>query len=653
MEIKSSLLNSESMSMVKNSLIQISEIDHKEEFRIDMLEYINDTADNEDDEFFYDMLKFVLFLDPNDESVAYTDPNHLIWMNAPDGGNIGEKVRPWDFVYCHECMHQLWDTFGVGDRIKENGIKYNHYVLNIASDCVINDYLSYYRKKTMPDDLITPEFLKKEYDVDYNRKRDTQYTLYLKLIEKAKELEQDQRCQNQCGDSQEGQGGQSGQSSQGGQGGQGGQSGQSGQGGKGSQGGQSGQSGQGGKGGQGGQSGQSGQGGKGSQSGSGGGDVESADDAASRAQDAANRAQAAADEAKKNGDKDAAEKQKAADAAKEAAKEAKEAADKANKAAKNGDDKTAKEQADKARKAADKAESKAGEAGAKDGNGKDGKGGGKGQSKTGHTNPVLSNVDLEEIKKKAEATINKYKNKISGDIGKFIDQCQASTKLKENGLVVGAAKAESKWNAKLYGYTSAYIKNRVFQKHREYKRTYQRPSRRAGIVKFGEPLQKGKKIKDDKLIISVAFYIDRSGSMSGSIDDVFNASYIIANAIKRIYGRDKLIEDFEFKMFVFDTRMNEIKWGTKSSVGGGTMDLDELLKHIKDETNDYMINIIITDAEFGVNESKITDFLKDINGCIIFVTNNQTSEVKDVANKSENKLKLFYVQADANFTIEK
>ena len=64
MEIKSSLFNSKSMQYVKNSLIQISEIDHKEEFRVNMLEYINDTSDNDDDEFFFDMLEFVRFLDP-------------------------------------------------------------------------------------------------------------------------------------------------------------------------------------------------------------------------------------------------------------------------------------------------------------------------------------------------------------------------------------------------------------------------------------------------------------------------------------------------------------------------------------------------------------------------------------------------------------
>ena len=43
MDIKSSLVNSKDMKLVKDSLIKISEIDHEENFRVDMLEYINDS----------------------------------------------------------------------------------------------------------------------------------------------------------------------------------------------------------------------------------------------------------------------------------------------------------------------------------------------------------------------------------------------------------------------------------------------------------------------------------------------------------------------------------------------------------------------------------------------------------------------------------
>ena len=76
MEIKSSLINSDDMKFVKNSLIKVSEKDNEEEFRVKALEYINDTSDEKDDKFFYDMLEFVRFLDPDDEATAYTDPEN-------------------------------------------------------------------------------------------------------------------------------------------------------------------------------------------------------------------------------------------------------------------------------------------------------------------------------------------------------------------------------------------------------------------------------------------------------------------------------------------------------------------------------------------------------------------------------------------------
>ena len=188
MEIKSSLLNSSDMSEVKKSLIAKSSVDGKQNFRVKMLEYINDSSQSDDDEFFFDMLEFVRFLDSTDNAIAYTDEHSLIWLNAP--GKVGETLRPWDFIYDHECLHQLWETFGVRDRIIKNGEVYDHEILNIASDCVINDYLASIRKKQGPTNIgiITPEFLQSEFGVTYDRKVDTQYTLYLKLIEKKAEL---------------------------------------------------------------------------------------------------------------------------------------------------------------------------------------------------------------------------------------------------------------------------------------------------------------------------------------------------------------------------------------------------------------------------------------------------------------------------------
>lgn len=146
MEIKSTLLNDEEFKWVKNSILNADSVDGEGSFRVKLIEYINDTADNDDDKYFFDMLPFTRFLEPGSEHIAYTDEAKRIFLNAPCQ-HIGKNFKQWDFIFDHECLHQLWDTFGVRDRLVADGYEYNHQVLNIASDCVINDYLSHYRKK--------------------------------------------------------------------------------------------------------------------------------------------------------------------------------------------------------------------------------------------------------------------------------------------------------------------------------------------------------------------------------------------------------------------------------------------------------------------------------------------------------------------------
>ena len=642
MEIKSSLLNDKDFALVKDSLIKASEKDGKEKFRVKLLEYINDISDNDDDEFFFDMIEFVRFLDPSDNATAYTTPEHLIFMNAPSGGDnpIGENLRKWDFTYDHECLHQLWDTFAVAEKLKKEGVKYDHYTLNVASDCVINDYLSFIRKKEMPDNLITSQYLKEKYGVEYDRKRDTQYTLYLKLLEVAEQLKKDERCQQ----SNEGEG--SGQQQGGGQG----------------------QSG----------SGQSQSGNCGGQS----NDNKTADDAqksADEAKKSAKEAQDAADKAKENGDKDADAKQKAADKAKEAAKEAQDAADKAKEAKDKGDKEGEEKAAKEAQDAANKAKQAANEAtGKKDGEGQKGDSsnkngeknnkssdskesgdeknpGGKGGGGNGSEGNQESDVDLQKLKERAEKLIEKYKNKISGDLGSFLKQCQSSAALKETGLTVQTQKGISLWNQQLNGYVKSYVKNKVFQKHREFKRTYQRVKRGTGFVEFGQPLQRGKKLKDDKLVISVAFYVDRSGSMTGTIDKVFDAAYIIAEGLKKQFAKEKVVGDIAFKMFTFDDSIEEIKWGKKVQARGGNLSMHQYLKKIEELTGDYMINIFITDGEFNVDAKDVTDLLKKLGGCMIYVTNTPSecsTVMKKISKSNEYATKLFYIDADKDFNIK-
>ena len=700
MEIKSSLINSKSLKFLKNSLIAASEVDGKENFRVRLIEYIDDTADNEDDEFFYEMIEFCRFLKPDPETTAYTTPDHLIYLNAP--GVFGEKVREWDFVYCHECLHQLWDTFGVEDQIKKNGIKYDHYVLNVASDCVINDYLSAIRKKSAPSDVILPEHLQKQFGVTYDRKVDTQFTLYLKLLEVAEKLRKDQKCQDaqDDGDGQEGQGGSSSGSSSSGSSSSGSSS-------SGSKGDSQNNTAEGAQ-----KSAdeakkaadkaqQNADSGKGSQK-----DADAAKDAAKEAQDAADRAKDAANKGDKEGEakaakeaRDAADRakklageggegkdgdntaegaqksaneakkaadkaqqnadsgkgsQKDADAAKEAAKEAQDAANRAKEAANKGDKEGEAKAAKEAKDAADKAKKLAGE----DGNGsKDKASGGKGQ---GHDSPEgveitgeLTEEQKAQIKAKAEGVIKRYKDKITGAFGDFVKKCRNSVKCDPNGLANNTKKGKGAWNKQMDVAINAYVKKNLDKKRRQFEQTYKRVKRGSGIVKMGAPIIPGKRIKDDKMPINIAYYIDRSGSMESSIEKVFEAAFKISEALKQRFRKDKLVKSTDFRTFVFNTHMDEIRFGQTTSASGGTMGLDQILEFINKNTKNVLINIIITDAGFAVNENEIKNFLKSgVDGLVIFITNAENTEVKKIANEPEFKTKLIYILADADFNVE-
>jgi predicted metal-dependent peptidase len=631
MEIKSSLLNSKELKLLKDSLIAASEVDGKENFRVRLIEYIDDTADNEDDEFFYDMIEFCRFLKPDNETTAYTTPDHVIYLNAP--GVFGEKIREWDFVYCHECLHQLWDTFEVGDKIKNNGVKYDHYVLNIASDCVINDYLAAIRKKTAPPDGITPEYLKEKYDIDYDRKVDTQYTLYLKLLEVAEKLKKDQVCQNaQDGDGQgEGQG--DGQ----------------------------------------------GQGGSGSGSSGDSGNSSSGDSnnqTASDAQKSADEAKKAADKAQQNADSGKGS-QADADAAKDAAKDAQDAADRAKDCADKGDKEGEAKAAQEAKDAADRAKKAAGEDGkdgagkdgkdsdgkdgaGKDGNagseeGKSGKGRGKGDGKDKGTGDLgeMTEEQKAQIKSKAEGIIKKYKEKITGAFGDFIKKCKNSVKCDPNGLANNTRKGKGAWNKQMDVAVNAYVKKNLDKKRRQFEQTYKRVKRGSGIVKMGAPIIPGKRIKDDKMPINIAYYIDRSGSMGGCITQVFEAAFKISEALKQRFRKDKLVKSTDFRTFVFNDYMKEIKFGQTASATGCTMSFDEILEFISKNTKTMLINIIITDADFPVDEAKVKEFLKTgVDGLVIFITNCENAQVKKIANENAFKTKLIYILADANFNVE-
>ena len=708
MEIKSSLLNDKEFDEVRKSLIEISKIDGKQDFRVRMIEYINDSSDNNDDMFFFEMLEFVRFLEPSNPSVAHTDELGLIYLNSP--GKIGEVIRQWDFIYCHECLHQLWDTFGVRDKLIKEGHKYNHNILNVASDCVINDYLSYYRKKPHPDGLITPEYLKEKFDVQYDRVYDTQYSLYLKLLEHQKEIENDATCQKTFDgnikpksvnkDNQDGQDGDGGLSEKHSkdyidgwtnaiqdtldkkvdpldknrkpsntgndeydkgyedcmskikEGMENGVS-------------------------------MSSNGG----SSSGGGsdlpqipwdtendnksndnksndnksndnksnDNESASDAAKRAQDAANKAKIAANNAQKNGDENADELKDAAKRAQDAADKAKQAANNAEAAVNNGNKKEAEKQTKIAKDAADKACAEAEKSNqnadnqSKNNNSKASQSSGK---DTGEPDKTPTDTDLEELKKRHKDVIEKYRNKISGVFGEFLDKCRSSVTLKASGLGTETKHGKgSTWNNKFTSNITSFVKGRVHKARQQYTRSYNRMKRGSGYVGPGGIIQPGKKIKENKLNISTAFYIDHSGSMGSTTENVFDACYSLAEALKKQFGRDSVVDKISFRVFPFNHKIKEIEFGKRIGDSGSTCSFGELINFILKNTKDCLINVIITDAGFSNTTDDIVALLKEVDGLIVFITNQESYEIKKLADMSQFKTKLVYILADHDFTV--
>lgn len=809
--IQSSLLDQKSMRFVKHSLRAVSELDDNELFRVNLLEYIDYITDKEDDQFFWEMMPFIRFCNPESEEIAFTVPDKRIFLNCPCK-DIGKNKKQWEFAYDHECLHQLWETFKVEDEIEKKEGTVKRDVMNIASDCVINDYLYRIRGKVMPEfGLITPEYIKSEYNVEYNPKEDTQYTLYMKLKDipmkklnpkvihkapppppmpgmpqpkysdeykkgwsdgiadvihdrvdplkytpKQEKNDYDRGYNDVMAKMKDGlengitmpdkpndtpQTGNDGlrqipwntppeKKNDKNKGGQGQSSGSSDQKDQNQDQNQSQQSDS-----QKAQSyannakenaknaqeaadkakangdpdaqqkqdaankakdaankaqqhadaakdaeskgdsskakseadaaDQSAQdaakansqaGGKptgSSQSGSGNkSDSQRADDAAHKAKEAANNAQDAADKAKKNGDSDAQQKQDAADKAKAAADEAQKQADAAKDAESKGDSGKAKDAADKAEKKAKEAAEENKKAGGKELSGES-------ENKNdlppeAGTSPYVDLIetpaDIEQITKDAEIIIKKYQHKITGDLADFLKKCKASFQRKPEGVRVAVRRGNTTWNQELFTIIHRYLRSKtnIFR----YQDTFSRVRRGSGFVKMGEPIKPGIKKRPQALIIDTAFYIDVSGSMHGSSEAVFKAAYQIAESINKSYKKHKSVEKIDFKMFAFNDYLHKLTWGSTADPNGGTMSFSSVLGHIKKNTKNYLINVIITDAGFGGQHEadELKKALKEIDGIVFFIANTDAAKIKDLANDKNNNL--YYIQADRNFTVK-
>ena len=182
-----------------------------------------------------------------------------------------------------------------------------------------------------------------------------------------------------------------------------------------------------------------------------------------------------------------------------------------------------------------------------------------------------------------------------------------------------------------------------------------KPPRRGGITQIGAPVLQGKTRIRDGIVISMAFYVDTSGSMSGApIANVCKAVNKITQDVEGKYKKKlagKPGSGFDFDAWSFDLSFHKEKLPLGIPARNtGNIDLDELLIGMQEKTKTSWINVIFTDAGFPVNPSICVPIIKKFDGVIVYVINGNVyeNEYKEIANKCKN---FIYIQADNKFTI--
>ena len=633
------LLKDKDFTMAKRSICNLMSKDDFADDRGHLTEYFNDTADNNDEMFFYEMLRALEFI--LEGATAYTTPDKRICLNYPNEDIVpmdNTRFRRWYFVFCHECLHQLWDTFAVADQIKKDLGSCDFQLLNIASDCVINEYLAKVIPdgKMMPTSIINADYIEETYGIKYNMKTDTQYSLYCKLNELSDEAKNQLKQQNQNNQGQ----GQSGQ----------GQSGQD----------QNGQNNQG----------DQKQGSQGSQG------NEDGNSANSNAKSGKNSSTSAASNIKKKLD-EAQERLDNADieGAKRLTQEAKEdlsknsskLSDKGKEKLNGANGKNPQQDIADLNSVADElANNDKGQDSDQNSQNDD-----KGDEKSSKSSGDASNdsdgnlIDrqlIEENRVAVEKICKKYAQSLSGGLEDFLNKCKSSKNMEEGGLLVQSQKGSAHWNKQLLLECDQYIHQKLRNQDRKFKRSFKKIRRgeRAFTAQDfvdGRTLKKGKVEMKDQIGFDIALYIDVSGSMCGVIDDVFDAAYDIVNTLKKTYSHDKLVDGdaINLKSYVFTTSMREIPFGKKCKANGGTYKFEELLDDIYKRNANAFLNIVITDGDFsGINKGKVEKTLDEMDGLFVVVSNKPKGYFTDLVNHIKHTIgpKLADIYADQNFTID-
>jgi len=177
------------MSNWEDSILKIK--DDNVQWRLDFTKYLKTSTQYNGYRFFWELIPMIYFV-TGKKDIAYTDKNCNIFLNIPHR-KVDLENEKWEFIYYHECLHQLYETFEVEKAlIQEEGKDFSHYILNIASDCIINHYLKHVCNLEYPTkSIITPEYLEKKYKIVYNPKDDNQYDMYKKLYAIRDQLKSD------------------------------------------------------------------------------------------------------------------------------------------------------------------------------------------------------------------------------------------------------------------------------------------------------------------------------------------------------------------------------------------------------------------------------------------------------------------------------
>ena len=663
------------------------------EFRKEIVNYVYNYEQESSCKELLKFLPLVLFLYNNNKDVAFTDDKIDIYLNPNYFRSKISSIEEWEFIFCHECYHQIWDTFEVQKRIgKELGGCYSK-VLNIASDCIINEMLRASNRK-IPPMVVTAETIKRDFDVDYED-YDTQYSLYMKIINsdkfKQKQEEQKQK-QQQGGGNQQQQQGDNQQQQQGGDNQQQQQGGGN----------------------------QQQQGSKENSedqtelddNNSGNGDNDNKED-----DDDVDENYTEDSDFEDNEDDDDVDENYSEDADledddddeeqdepltddgslfdyddysdsendKDGKEDGKESNQKGSqKDSQEGNQKGSQEN-ESGKGNESESESKSNQNGNKSGEDEGDKDGySRGGTDKLSERKIISREELEKIHEQA---IDICKNKLGGLTSKFIEKCNSSSRLENPNLNQAKIKQSfggsgSKWDDELFDIVTNYMDEMLYDPYPDTRRSYYKPNRHMYDVKRrsgGKILIPGERVEDKTLHVKFAFFLDGSGSMTGQrIQGASLAANAIANVIDKKYGEDlndyKEDEDeiaFEMYAFYNDVVYDDetyrkynvrkmppiakIERNTIPYTGGGTMSYKNLFNNFKKYGTDCLINLIFTDADQPIengDEEYLKNFIEENDGLIVYLACEDKNQELLQRLADENEGKFYYILSDDNFLVE-